>query len=65
MNRASTPMILAAFVVAGLGAWFGPSLLDTLGLGEFAFVGQVCLVILALSCLEGAFARFAPLSDGD
>lgn len=54
----STAMILAAFVAAGLAVWFGPVLLGPVGLGEFSFVGQICLAILVLSALDAAFARF-------
>ena len=50
-------MIVVAFVVAYVVIWFGPTLLNGLGLGEFVFVGQVCLVVLALSVLEKVFAR--------
>ena len=50
----STALILAAFVVATLTVWFGPTLLS---LGEFAFLGQLCLTILALSVLDAVFQR--------
>ena len=53
----STAQIVAAFVVAGLVVWFTPDLLIPLGLGEFAFVGQLCLAILVLSLLDAAFRR--------
>jgi hypothetical protein len=56
----STAQILAAFLVAWLAVWFGPDLLIPLGLGEFVFIGQLCLVILALSLLEAVFRRIAP-----
>jgi hypothetical protein len=59
----STVQILASFAVAGIAAWFGPLLIGLLGLNEFVFVGQVCLVILALSVLEALFRRF-PLPGG-
>ena len=57
MNWRSPLTVLLAFMVAGLGMWFGPVLLIPLGLGEFAFVGQVCLTILALSVLEAVLTR--------
>jgi hypothetical protein len=53
----STTLILAAFVAAGLAVWFSPALLETLGLSEFAFLGQLCLAILALSALDAVFRR--------
>jgi hypothetical protein len=53
----STAQILAAFVAAAIAVWFGPDLLDPLGLGEFAFVGQLCFAILVLSGLEALFRR--------
>lgn len=53
----STAAILLAFSAAGLAVWYGPVLLETLGLGVFAFMGQVCAAILALSVLEAMFNR--------
>jgi hypothetical protein len=53
----STAQILAAFLTSGLAVWFGPTLLNSLGLSEFVFVGQLCLVILALSALDLVFRR--------
>jgi hypothetical protein len=53
----STAQILASFAVAALAVWFGPTLLGWLGLDEFAFVGQVCLAILALTAMDRAFIR--------
>jgi hypothetical protein len=53
----STAQILAAFLVAGIAVWFAPALLNSLGLSEFVFVGQLCLVILALSALDLVFRR--------
>jgi hypothetical protein len=53
----STAQIVAAFVVAGLAVWFTPDVLVPLGLGEFAFVGQLCFAILVLSALDAAFRR--------
>jgi hypothetical protein len=53
----STGYILAAFVAAGLAVWFGPALLDLVGLGEFAFLGQLCLAILALSVMDAVLRR--------
>lgn len=60
MSGLSTALILLAFAAAGLGVWFSPLLLDRIGLGEFAFLGQTCGVILILSVLETAFHRIAP-----
>ena len=54
----SSAAILLAFLAAGLAVWYGPALLEPLGLDAFAFVGQVCAAILALSVLEVVFARF-------
>jgi hypothetical protein len=48
----STAHILVAFLGASLAVWFGPELLDLFGLGEFAFLGQLCLAVLALSVLR-------------
>jgi hypothetical protein len=53
----SVARIVAAFLTAGLAVWLSPPLLNSLGLGEFAFVGQLCLTILALSVLERVFTR--------
>ena len=64
MTWRSTVQILAAFLAAGLAVWFGPSLLSLPGLGEFIFLGQLCLVILALSILEALFRRL-PGSPAD
>jgi hypothetical protein len=55
----STVLILMAFVGAGVAVWFAPALLDLVGLGEFAFVGQLCFAILVLSVLDAVFRRFA------
>jgi len=53
----STALILAAFLAAGIPVSFGPELLTALGLGEFAFVGQLGFAILVLSGLEAVFGR--------
>lgn len=53
----STVLILAAFAVSGLAVWFGPGLFGLIGLGEFAFVGQLCLALLVLSVLDVVFRR--------
>ena len=53
----STAQIVAAFLAAGLAVWFGPTLLNSLGLSEFAFVGQLGLAILMLSVLDLVFRR--------
>jgi hypothetical protein len=53
----STAQILAAFAVAGVAVWFAPALLALIGLGEFAFLGQLGLTILALSVLDQVFNR--------
>jgi len=55
----STAQILASFVVASVVVWFSPLLLGPLGLGEFAFVGQLGLTVLALSVLDRVFRRFS------
>jgi integral membrane sensor domain MASE1 len=60
----STAMIVAAFVTAGLAVWYGAALLDPLGLGEFAFLGQLGLPILVLSILEALFSRLGPTPSG-
>lgn len=57
MSGMSTVLILLAFAAAALAVWCAPLLLDPAGLGAFAFVGQVCAVILALSLLEAVFSR--------
>jgi hypothetical protein len=49
--------VLAAFLVAGLTVWFSPMLIGAVGLGEFAFVGQLCATVLVLSMLESVFGR--------
>ena len=54
---ASTAAILLAFAAAGLAIGLAPALLEPLGLGDFAVMGQVCLAIPVLSALEAAFAR--------
>ena len=53
----STLLMLASFAAAALVVWAAPLLLNPLGLGEFIFVGQICLVILTLSVLDIAFTR--------
>ena len=55
----STAQILAAFAVASLTVWFSPLLLGPLGLGEFVFVGQLGLTVLALSVLDRVFRRLS------
>jgi hypothetical protein len=60
----STAQIAAALLTAGLAVWFAPALLHSLDLGEFAFVGQLCLAILALSVLEKVFRRL-PAASAD
>jgi hypothetical protein len=57
MSWRSTVQILVAFALAALTVWFSPDLLAPLGLGEFAFIGQVCLAVLVLSALEALFRR--------
>jgi hypothetical protein len=59
----STAQILVSFVVAGVIIWFSPLLCGLLGLGEFAFVGQLGLTILALSVLDRVFRRIPGSSD--
>ena len=49
-------LILGAFLAAGLSVWFTPELFDLAGLGEFAFIGQVCAAVLVLSALERVFS---------
>jgi hypothetical protein len=53
----STAQLVVSFVVAGIVIWFTPDLLTPLGLGEFVFVGQLCLTILVLSVLDIVFRR--------
>jgi hypothetical protein len=53
----STTLILAAFVAAGVTVWFTPDLLASLGLGEFAFLGQLSFAIVVLSVLDKVFSR--------
>jgi hypothetical protein len=53
----STVMLVLAFVAAGYAVWYGPLLLDWIGLGEFVFIGQLGLPILGLSVLEPLFRR--------
>ena len=60
----STAKILLSFLAAGLTVWFAPDLLTPLGLGEFAFTGQLCGVILILSLLERIFSA-GKRGDGD
>jgi hypothetical protein len=57
MTWRSTAHILVAFLAASLTVWFGPELLALFGLGEFAFLGQLCLAVLALSVLDAVFRR--------
>jgi hypothetical protein len=57
----STALILLSFAAAGFTIWYAPALLDLLGLSEFAFVGQLCLVMLVSSLLEAAFRRLEAL----
>jgi hypothetical protein len=64
MNWRSPIQIAIAFLVAGLVVWFSPLLLLRLGMGEFEFVGQVCLAVLALSVLD-AILRRLPGSHSD
>jgi hypothetical protein len=64
VNWRSPVHIAIAFLVAGLVVWFSPLLLMHLGLGEFEFVGQVCLAVLALSVLDLIFQRL-PGSHSD
>ncbi len=52
-----TALILAAFLAAALAVWFTPDVLTPLGLGEFAFIGQLGSMILILSLLEAVFSR--------
>jgi hypothetical protein len=59
----STAQILASFAVAGLTVWFSPLLLDPLGFGEFVFVGQLVLTVLALSVLEAVFRHLPGSSE--
>jgi hypothetical protein len=58
----STAQILASFVVASLTIWFSPLLLGPLGLGEFTFLGQLGLTVIALSVLDRVFRRLFGLS---
>jgi hypothetical protein len=60
----STAQLVVAFVVAGLVVWFSPELLVLLGLGEFVFLGQLCLTILALSVLDAAFTQWGKHDPG-
>jgi hypothetical protein len=53
----STAMILASFLIAAVVIWFAPRVFDLPGLSQFVWIGQLCLVILALSALEIVFAR--------
>lgn len=50
-------LILTALVAAALAVWFTPDLLAPLGLGEFGFIGQICLPILLLSLLDLVFRK--------
>jgi hypothetical protein len=59
----STALILAAFVVAGLAVWFTPELLEPLGLGEFAMIGQLSCAILLLSLLDWLARRLPRAGD--
>ena len=43
-----------ALAVGALAWWLAPVLLALVGLGELAIVGQVCVVVAALSGLEAA-----------
>ena len=61
----STAQIVVAFIAAGLAVWFGPDLLAQIGLGEFAFLGQLCFAILMLSVLDVAFARLSRFWPAD
>ena len=55
MSASAAAKIAASFLVAGFAVWLAPVLLDLAGVGEFAFVGQAVLAILALSVTERAF----------
>jgi hypothetical protein len=57
MTWRSTAQILLSFALAGLAVWFSPLLFDRIGLGEFAFVGQLAAAIVVLSVLELVFRR--------
>ena len=55
----STLMLVVAFVAAGYAVWFGPLLLDWMGLWEFVFLGQLGAPIVVLSILEPLFRRIS------
>ena len=55
----STAMLVVAFVAAWNSVEYSPVLLDWLGLGEFVFLGQLGLPILALSVLDLLFRRIS------
>jgi len=59
----STVLIVAAFAAAAIVIWLAPRLLAPLGLGEFAFVGQLGLAVLVLSVLDKVFTRLPGSAD--
>jgi hypothetical protein len=63
MTVRSAALVLAAFAAAWLTIFFSPVLLNFLGLGEFAIVGQAGFAILALSVLDRLYTRFFAAED--
>ena len=57
MSWRPTLLIVGSFVAAGIAVWFGPLLLDPLGLSEFSFIGQLVLPVLVLTLLDAVFRR--------
>ncbi len=64
MTWPSTAQLVLSFLLAELVVWFSPDLLIPLGLGEFVFLGQLCLAVLALSVLDLIFARWGKHDSG-
>jgi hypothetical protein len=57
MNWRQLVFPVLAAVVAGAVWFWSPDLLDRVGLGEFLFVGRLCLIMLALTIAERIFSR--------
>lgn len=57
MNWWRLALPAAAAVLTGVVWYLSPALLDSVGLGEFVFLGRLCLIVLTLGAAEVAFSR--------
>jgi hypothetical protein len=57
MNVWRLALPTTATVLAGVVWYLTPALLDAVGLGEFLFLGRLCLIVLTLGAAEIAFSR--------